>query len=733
MPVEAQSRTMTRLHNQQRTFQDLMASLSDLHAVVAEVGTQLMYENSELREELGKVRSRLSPKPNIGDSLECQSQGLSIDLDIDSVEKDPMDIIEDVQPKVPERNTSSKASGHAIVEVGTCQDADDRSGADQISDSLPKQTSFPKATVPLRVRTSWGTSENLLFGEGTKHAAPLREGDTLRGGPKILERCVLPVGSRPRLAWEICCSALVLYDIVMIPFVQAFNPRTSSIFFTTMALLSLTIWTMDIPRCFFNGHVNRGIIEMRLRMTALRYLKTWFVFDFMVLTVDWLLTMVIMLNNEGFNSEWQVLRSSRWLRALRILRALRLVRCVKMFRTISYLIDSINAEGLRARVHICCNLIAILLVSHILACIWYAVGNNQGFGDRTWVNWKAGDMQSIADRYFTSLHWALAQFTPATVEVFPRNASERLFATSTLIFGFVTFSSFVSNINSKMTQLSNMNHEQFIQEVSMRRFFHDNKVSVDLTDKVRSFLESTEVNRRIFENDIPILKTLPERVRLQMHVEIYMPVLIWHPLLHTLSDIAEERMRAICHTAMSERCLLPEQELFLKGDLASNMFFVLSGSMAYNRKDKTYLLAEGTLVCEAALWLAEWTHRGRMTAFSLASVFCLDAAVFKSVLNTGTDSRHAFHSYVSIYSRAFQMKALACESVLTDIIDMELVRRMAEEALDAVADDTENGGEPVRASIVFNVIASLGQGGDTYLSKAARRFLSIKQPDRNSI
>merc|ERR1719517_170672 len=120
-------------------------------------------------------------------------------------------------------------------------------------------------------------------------------------------------------------------------------------------------------------------------------------------------------------------------------------------------------------------------MNHFLACGWYAVGN---FGlDPSWVQVLEG--KDLQFRYITSLHWSLTQFTPASMEVFPRNSTERSFAVIVILAAMLTFSSFVSSITSGMTRLRMLKSEKAKQQYLLRSFLKENKIPPDLSMRIQ--------------------------------------------------------------------------------------------------------------------------------------------------------------------------------------------------------------------------------------------------------
>merc|ERR1712147_455597 len=91
-------------------------------------------------------------------------------------------------------------------------------------------------------------------------------------------------------------------------------------------LTCTVFWTIDIAMSFLTGFHIGGIVEMRLGKIARNYGKRWFPFDFLVISLDWLM----MFMNSGVADLVGIMRISKVLRMIRIFRLFRLLRVLKM-------------------------------------------------------------------------------------------------------------------------------------------------------------------------------------------------------------------------------------------------------------------------------------------------------------------------------------------------------------------------------------------------------------------
>merc|ERR1712032_674460 len=111
------------------------------------------------------------------------------------------------------------------------------------------------------------------------------------------------------------------------------------------------------------------------------------------------------------------------------------------------MLEFIYTEQVKLLLRLVKLVILILFLNHYIACLWYAMAiwtnDSVTWLDRYVLTVDGLESHSGVLLYFTSLHWSLTQFTPATMDVAPTNATERAFAVFIVLFALMCFSSFV--------------------------------------------------------------------------------------------------------------------------------------------------------------------------------------------------------------------------------------------------------------------------------------------------
>mmetsp|Transcript_49850 Transcript_49850/g.115770 ORF Transcript_49850/g.115770 Transcript_49850/m.115770 type:complete len:711 (-) Transcript_49850:82-2214(-) len=552
------------------------------------------------------------------------------------------------------------------------------------------QTATPTAEVP-EVWPEWAGPTKERIQKSSLPASPLqvvddRTGETMVVSAGYLDHFVVKPHSLIRLAWDLTTSVMVCYDVISIP-LMVFLANSDAIgnsehqFMSTMDWVTTCFWTLDIPRSFLSGYHGQGIVEMRPSAVAKHYLKTWFIFDFLIIVVDWSILYAHHIGREA--DALGVVRFGKTVRVARILRTVRLWRFVRLQRLVRELIDMINSEAVRALFNVILAVAFIVTINHYLACGWYYVGSIALAEDLpNWIQVSGVDCQSnqIAC-YMTALHWSLTQFTPASMEIRPYNLMERVYSICTLLFALVAFSSFLGSITASITKLRQHNSETEKHVHTLRVYFSKNKVSTELSREIWSFLRHHHFNHRTrsHTDEVPFLALLPARLRGKLALELYSPYLTRAPIFYHYMAINCGGLLELCSQAITEKAVVCHEDLFLAGKAADKMYVIISGKMTYDHPEECFNadLTTGSWASEAVLWV-KWVHWGRLFASTSCEILELDSCRFREVIGSFSHSlpfvkRYAYH----FAERLHDLGTSGHTDVMQRIYDFENMARRA--------------------------------------------------------
>ena len=112
----------------------------------------------------------------------------------------------------------------------------------------------------------------------------------------------------------------------------------------------------------------------------------------------------------------QPLRSARYLRIMRTVRILRIVKAGKINVLLENLVISLGRQWLILAFTVGKMLLVIGAVAHILACIWYALGDTISQERDSWLQIAQVGDAPFQTQYIHSLSWILLTPSPAPLE-----------------------------------------------------------------------------------------------------------------------------------------------------------------------------------------------------------------------------------------------------------------------------------------------------------------------------
>eukprot|EP00439_Symbiodinium_sp_Y106_P003330 s7333_g1.t1 len=456
----------------------------------------------------------------------------------------------------------------------------------------------------------------------------------------LLSSFVSDPSSPRRIMWEVFGLLLIIYDLIWLP-MQVFDQTDSQCTVAT-GVLSSIYWTFDIPLSFLVGFAiqDQGVIEKDLQKIAWNYSTGWLSLDLAIVTIDWVINFLDWTSSSSV-SAGEGISFFRIGKAVRFLRLLRLLRLLRAHGRLNELLEHVQSEVSVIFISVARLIAFIMLLNHMVACAWFWIG--QLNRPDTWLLQADSDIlvAPMAYQYFTALHWSLTQFTPASMEVVPKNEIERLFNVVVIISAMVIFSTFISAITNAMNQLRNLNSERNEQAALLRRYMQQYpNVSAPVKARVwRSVKTLSQTRSRVHEADVTLLRLMPLSLRHDLSQEIY-SAQFQHPFFVVCETCFLDQTRKIYSTALTEKYLSTTQELITRGENATHMHFLNSrvpeSLLEYyeaNAQEPTLKLTAGAWLCEAALWV-KWTHKGtaKTNESSGCEVISVDAGVFQSIL-----------------------------------------------------------------------------------------------------
>jgi len=453
----------------------------------------------------------------------------------------------------------------------------------------------------------------------------LRASSTVHLGSSTARVRILRPNSGARATWDLISLLFVAMDVITVP-LTFFNLEEAALM-VALSWLGRLFWAFDIGMTFFTGYIGSdGGMVLRRRQIAKRYVRSWLAFDLVLVSIDWL---SVLSPLDGSESAAQVGKAARVMRMLRMTRLLRLVRVQKVIALLS---ERIRSEKLVLIADIAKIVIMVLGFAHILACIWYGLGQE---GPDGWVHQNNIDLgDDLGHWYAVSFHWSLAQFSGLGFdEIRVCNLKERIFSIGVTFVAFAVASAVVSSLTSTLTRLHILASAVEKQVSTLRRYLSENGITTDLSLRIQRNAQHRmrEQQHLLDETNVKLLELVSEALRAEMHFELYSPLLSEHPFLKRYCEVHREVMTKVCHSAVSRKSISRGDVVFNTGELPSDpqMLFVESGMLEYEMEDRLpEEVGKKRWIAEANLWTT-WMHRGKLQAKTDCRLLVLDANTFQ--------------------------------------------------------------------------------------------------------
>lgn len=508
------------------------------------------------------------------------------------------------------------------------------------------------------------TSMNTLTSLGSGSAA---SGEGRR--PFILAPC-----SSTRIALDLLSVCLLVFDLITVPWLLAWDIKLEGWLFVT-SVITVCFWTVDIFVNFRTGFFFHGEAKMSPALIARRYLKTWFIPDLLMVTLDWASVMLLIIDRHADleqqnSSSVQVrvigiIRFTKWSRVLRLVSMARFVRFSDVFERI--LDRSYYSPTFLVVLQVLRLLFFIVYVNHFGACLWWGIGNISDSSTRSrWVDLEVDDMgytYSQADapfQYVVCLHWAMTQILAGSMQVFATNSAEHLFTVTCLIFGVLFLSSLVSTLAAKMTQLRMIHQDKNKKLAQLREFLRRKAIGPELAVNIIKQVEDSIKDKKPDTlKELEVWSAVSQRHRRQLHQEICRPPLLKHPFFVLAGQIEPRSIRRLCEQAIEVSVHCQHDTVFSAAKPALQIYSVMSGSLKYLQEPETSMVQcevehpvlKGAWVSEAALW-TQWTHVGMLEAVTVCELLVLNA---QQVAEAFSHSNHT-RQVASEYGRAFHAR-----------------------------------------------------------------------------
>jgi hypothetical protein len=291
--------------------------------------------------------------------------------------------------------------------------------------------------------------------------------------------------------------------------------------------------------------------------------------------------------------------------------------------------------------------------------------------DDSWLVRSGWNNEPLEYRYLMSLHWSIAQFQGGMDEIVPVGHGERIYAVCASLICFVLAAAFVSALTSEMTRLHILASQQARQLNVLHRFLKQCRISDKLSYRVQRNAQHaiSEQQRLMPESEVELLAMVSEPLKIELHFEMYSPVVEVHPFMSDYIFECPQVMRKVCHEAMSALLIASGDVIFNAGEMPSfpKMYIVCSGTLEYiPLSGQVVEVHQEHWLSEACLW-TRWMHRGVLKTTTEGRLGVLDATKFQLIVATFDQGELDARRYATAFVK-----------YLNNLIDMEELEKITD-------------------------------------------------------
>ncbi|OQS06854.1 tetrameric potassium-selective cyclic nucleotide gated channel-like [Thraustotheca clavata] len=453
-----------------------------------------------------------------------------------------------------------------------------------------------------------------------------------------------------KLEWDIFLGALIVYNVMSIPFQFAFqggyvgeDTRLPS--FISLDYVVDVFFGIDMLITFRTAFIDEeGHIEYNATRITTRYLKWWFWIDFISTfpfgpIADTLAPSTSMVNGTltttSTSQSYQNLKLIRFLRLTRLLKLMRLLKLNRTVNTVENVLDISPAAVslLKLLVQVCC-------IAHWSACVFYFIGEvSETYYNDSWI----GPILYYAptfDKYVTSLYFCFT--TMATVgygDISPITPIEVAYVIFFMLLGASVFGYIIGSMSTLVDQLQTKRSVMKEKMDRVKDYMKERNLPKPLCARIRRYFDFYLVQKEQATEDT-FLEDLSDDLRTQLVLHLHRDVVNKIPFFARQDDACISYLM----TVLYQECCTPGEFIFHEGEFGRHMYFLVKGTVevlicANTPKELLCkVLTEGAFFGELAMLL---------NSKRCASVRAKSFGILYVLSRNGLDHIHAHYPEIS--------------------------------------------------------------------------------------
>ncbi|CAK1554819.1 unnamed protein product [Leptosia nina] len=416
--------------------------------------------------------------------------------------------------------------------------------------------------------------------------------------------------------WLAVVSLAVLYNVVFVIGRAVFwELDKSSTSWFALDYLCDAIYVIDTVIHMHEGYLEQGIMVKDSTMLRRNYMKSdWWPYDFISLIP----TDITYYWWPPGNCDYDRLPCPV------IVRLNRLFRLPRMWEWFD---RTETATSFPNAFRICKVVMAILVLIHWNACLFFAISYAIGFGTDNWVyNITGTRNETLAHQYIYSFYWSTLTLTTIGETPQPEIDVEYIFVVLDFLAGVLIFATIVGNIGS---MISNMNvaRVEFQNKMDgVKQYMAFRKVSGELEARVIRWFAYTWAESGALDEE-HVLSSLPDKLKAEIAIRVHLDTL---RKVQIFKDCEPGLLEALV-LKLKLQVFSPGDYICRKGDVGKEMYIVKRGRLQVVADDGHTVLASlgaGSVFGEVSVLDIAGNRTGNrrtanVRALGYSDLFCL--------------------------------------------------------------------------------------------------------------
>ncbi|XP_059611475.1 cyclic nucleotide-gated cation channel subunit A isoform X1 [Phlebotomus argentipes] len=376
--------------------------------------------------------------------------------------------------------------------------------------------------------------------------------------------------------WLLVVSVAVLYNVIFVIGRAVFwelNKKSPALWW----ILDYTcdfIYIIDTLVHCHEGYLEQGLLVRNAAKLRRHYFST----------KGWRLDLLSILPTDIAYLWWPPSSCNARVPCPVIVRINRLLRMPRMWEWFD---RTETATGYPNVFRICKVVLAILVLIHWNACLYFAISYALGFGTDNWVyNLNGPKNSTLSRQYIYSFYWSTLTLTTIGETPTPENDAEYLFVVADFLAGVLIFATIVGNIGSMISNMNVARVEFQNRMDGVKQYMAFRKVGGELEARVIRWFAYTWAQSGALDEE-RVLAALPDKLKAEIAIRVHMDTL---KQVRIFQDCEPGLLEALV-LKLKLQVFSPGDYICRKGDVGKEMYIVKRGRLSVVGDDGVMVLA----------------------------------------------------------------------------------------------------------------------------------------------